>query len=340
MIGSPMLVARGSKGFSLPELLVAMTIALVVTGGALLAFQNAVNATTSVKQRLDTNDNVRVALDLLTRDFIQVGQGLPNTKVISIPSGAGATQVNRPGPPGAALVWDAGLTQFTALTPGDTLGPEVNGVATDLVSALYVDSQFETMVVTLAADGTSMTVADATPIAGVADPIAVGDLIMFINGSLTAMQAVTRLNSTPDQTVYFDEDDPMNINQRNAATGSVMELIGAGGPISASRLRMVSYYLDTTFTDGLPRLVRRLNMGAGRVVALGIDNLQFTYDIVDGLTNPTNLAAPDSPNQIRKVNIVLGARSRQRLMQNRELVHTSLATQVSLRSLALVDRYR
>jgi type IV pilus assembly protein PilW len=330
---------RGESGFSLPELLVAMTITVVVTGGALTVFTDATRAAEGVRLRLAVNDNVRIGLDLMTRDFIQVGQGLPNTKVVSIPSGTGATAVNRPGPPGAALTFDAAATEFPAITPGDGLGPEINGLDTDLVNALYVDSQFETLNVTLPADGTSMTVV-GTPISGVADPIVEGDLILFVNGSLTAIQAVTRLNEPADQTVFFDAGDPMNLNQRNANAGSVMPLIAAGGPITASRLRMVSYYIDTTFADGLPRLVRRVNMNAGRVVALGIDNLQFTYDLVDGATNPTNQAATATPNQIRKVNIGVVARSRQRFRETQDFVRTGLSTQVSLRSLALVDRYR
>ncbi len=330
---------RRDAGFSLPELLVATAITLVVTGGALAVFQDASRAAEGVRLRLATNDNVRIGLDLMTRDFIQVGQGLPNTKVVSMPSGTGATAVNRPGPPGAALTFDAAATEFSAVTPGDGLGPGVNGVGTDLVNALYVDSQFETLNVALAADGSSMTVT-GTPIVGVADPIAVGDLILFVNGSLTAVQLVTRLNSPPNQTVFFDTGDPMNLNQRGAAAGSVMPLLAAGGPVTASRLRMVSYYVDDTFADGVPRLVRRVNMNPGRVVALGVDNLQFTYDLVDGATNPTNQAAPATPNQIRKVNIGIGARSRRRFQQTQDFVRTGLSTQVSLRSLALVDRYR
>jgi hypothetical protein len=306
-----------------------------------------------VQLRLDTNDNVRVALDLITRDFIQVGQGLPSSKVVSMPSGAGSSPVDRPGPDGANLTF-AGPTAFSAVTTGDGLGPEVAGLDSDIVTVIYVDSQYESLPVTLAADGTAMTVdanedGDDDPatspepaIANVNDPILPGDLILFKSGSRSSVQLVTRLNGAPDQTVYFDTGgtDTLNINQRGAAQGSVMDLIAAGGPVTASRLRMVTYYLDTTAADGVPRLIRRLNMRAGQVVARGIENLQFTYDLVDGVTNPTNIASPTSPNQIRKINVAIGARSRARFAQMDDFVHTSLATQVSLRSMAFVDRYR
>lgn len=339
MPGHPTRARALASGFSLVELMVAMTIALVVTGGALVVFQDATKATEGVKLRLDTNDNVRIGLDLLVRDFIQVGQGLPNTKVVAAPSGTGASAVLRPGPPGSTLTF-GGATEFGAVTPGDGLGPVINGLASDIVNVIYVDSQFESLPVVLAADGSSMTVNAGTPIAGVADPVRAGDMFMFNSGSLTAMQLVTRLNSPANQTVFFDTGDAMNLNQRTAPEGSVADLIAAGGTVTASRLRMVTYYLDNTAADGLPRLVRRINMNPGRVVALGVENLQFTYDLVDGVTNPTGQAAPATPNQIRKINVALGARSQRRFRQMNDFVRTSLATQVSLRSLALVDRYQ
>ena len=56
----------------------------------------------------------------------------------------------------------------------------------------------------------------------------------------------------------------------------------------------------------------------------------------------TGRCAPNacSPNQIRKVNIYLAGRSTQRFSPTRRFFRNALDTQVSLRSLALVDRYR
>jgi hypothetical protein len=47
-----------------------------------------------------------------------------------------------------------------------------------------------------------------------------------------------------------------------------------------------------------------------------------------------------SPNQIRKVNITLTAHSRLPMRTTQQYFHNTLTTQVSLRSLAFVDRYR
>ena len=98
---------------------------------------------------------------------------------------------------------------------------------------------------------------------------------------------------------------------------------------------MVTYYIDNATTDtARPRLVRRMNNGhpttfdnnLGTAVAFDIENLQITYDLSDGSTNPAHIdmdqddldgtvnggCTPDpcSPNQIRKVNMQLSGRSR------------------------------
>lgn len=340
--------ARAERGFTLAELLVGMTITLMVTGAALFVFTHAVKATETTRLKLTMHDHVRVALDLMVRDFLQTAQGLPSGKIVLVPSGAGAGPIVRPGPPGAALTFPAGITEINAVTPGPNLGPAVvAGQPTDVVTVLYADSQFERADgtapnATIAADGSSMTVEAAMPIAGVQDSIREGDLIMFTFGSLTAVQTVTRLNSPADQTVFFDAGDPMNLNQRGAARGTVLQLAPTPGlpfTVAWTRLRMVTYYVDGSL-PGRPQLMRRLNMNAGRAVAFGIETLQFSFDLVDGATNPTNVRNPMSLNQIRKVNLALGARSLERSTQTRNFFRTNVATQVSFRNLALVDRYQ
>jgi len=112
-----------------------------------------------------------------------------------------------------------------------------------------------------------------------------------------------------------------------------------------------------------PRLIRRMNNGhptnfdnaLGTVVAFDVENLQISYDLTDGVNRTlTNVRMDDadldgsgrcnpracSPNQVRKVNFVLTGRTRLPLRSTRQFAHKTLVTQVSLRSLAFVDRYR
>ena len=87
-----------TRGFTLTELLVGMLLTLVVTGGALMAFTQSMRMTDMARLRLGMGDQVRIGLDLMTRDFIQIGNGLPNGKVMPVPNGGAATAIHRPGP--------------------------------------------------------------------------------------------------------------------------------------------------------------------------------------------------------------------------------------------------
>ena len=64
-----------------------------------------------------------------------------------------------------------------------------------------------------------------------------------------------------------------------------------------TRIRMITYYLDATIDPRHPRLVRRINNGhpttfnnaLGTAVAMDIENLQLSYDISNGTSNPGNV---------------------------------------------------
>ena len=129
------------------------------------------------------------------------------------------------------------------------------------------------------------------------------------------------------------------------------------GPSQVSRIRMLTYFVDTDTDPLVPRLVRAVGGAPPTAIGMGVQAFQMTYDIADQVNNPTAVRMdandltgagacypdPCSENQIRKVNIVLAmnasnqggsARDHSRQSQN------TLYTQVSLRSMAFVDRYR
>lgn len=333
---------RSEQGFTLAELLVSTVVTLMVLAAALGAFSDAIRITDAARETTDTNQSLEVSTSMMLRDFIQAGQGIPLGGV-PVPSGNGASEVQRPSPAGSNMTFGAGTETIPAVTPGGGLGPVVLGVDTDMVHVLYADPTLPLNTLPLASvanDGSSMTVPDEIDIGG-QDQIAAGDLILFSNASGNAVQMVT---SRDGQTVFFAAGDPMNLNQRGAAQGTIMNLRSGGTfpPTTATRINLISYYVDAVTDPALPRLVRQVNMGARLAIALGIENYQVTYDLVDGGANPTNVenpVAPSSPNHIRKANLFLAARSLAPNRSTRQFFRNTVATQVSLRSLAFVDRY-
>jgi hypothetical protein len=330
-------------GFSLAETVLATALTLVVVSAGLGAFVKAMDITDTSRIISETNQALQVAQSLMVRDYIQVGQGIPRGG-IPIPSGNGANPLPRPREtPG--LTFPVDWTTMPAIAPGPSLGPVVMGVTTDIVTMIYADptlqlNQFP--LTAIADDGSSMTVNAGTPVTG-AGGLRAGDVILFSNAQGNAKQMVT---ATPaNQTVDFALNDAMGLNQRAAEQGTIMNLQAAGvfPPTTAARVLVISYYVDRITDPTLPRLMRQVNGGQPRAISLGVENLQMSYDFVDGVGNPTNqeaIPAANSANQIRKVNVFMSARSIDINPHTQTFFRNSVASQVGLRSLSFMDRYR
>jgi hypothetical protein len=110
---------------------------------------------------------------------------------------------------------------------------------------------------------------------------------------------------------------------------------------------MYTYYVDATTTAGTPRLTKVLNSGAPLALAGVVEDLNITYDDVDGVLNPINLQSLPAtiggvtyaPNQIRKVNLHVGVRSDMLSAVQNDYIRNHVSTVVSIRSLAFVNRY-
>jgi|WetSurMetagenome_2_1015567.scaffolds.fasta_scaffold123931_2 prepilin-type N-terminal cleavage/methylation domain-containing protein len=384
----------GRAGFTLIELMIAMAVVLIVMAGTMSALMNAYRANENARSVIDVNNNLRIGADLIVRDFIQVGQGLPPARVVQVPNGTGSLRIQRPHAQGitaaACVEWPTGTTTIPAVNPGPGCGPTINGVGTDSVTTVAVDSTIDLAPI-LSFNLTNHTATVATAAqstggldisTGTGDDVRVGDLMMFTKGSVSALVYVTAVDG--NQTFTFGTGDPMNLNQFLVAYNGTLDdlattptcsalLVGSscdptkGATVTAyssfvSRVRMITYYLDTTIDPTTPRLIRHMNWGdpavalnlRGRTVAFAIDRFIVSYDMVDTVNNFSNVrmvaadlasggacgSSPCSPNQIRKVNLSISGRSTEVSSVTKQYVRNSLATQVSLRSLALVDRYR
>jgi hypothetical protein len=322
--------------------------------------------------------------------MLQVGQGLPVGRRIGIPNGAGANRIARPGPAAAGACAGAVLfpdePSLPALTVGPDLGPAVNGQCTDVVTTVAADggNNLALNVTSIAADGTSLTIlpptagrTDGGDISDVpdvdGDNLRAGDLLMVAKGSTSVLMQIT---AVAGQAVTFGAGagDPLGLNQFDVPTGmqgTINRLkaegnVDADAPVlvngnptpspntTATRIRMVTYFINTAIDPANPRLMRVVNGGAANTVAFGIQAIRLTYDLADGVVNPSGARMTDadlnttagacapstcSENQIRKVNVVLAMRSSQRSTHTNDFYRNTLFTQVSLRNLAFVDRY-
>jgi len=263
-----------------------------------------------------------------------------------------------------------------AVEPGNGLGPTVKspdgttGPATDVITIMYADNTLalDQKPITgpacpagsILPDGSSITFDAApgcVPIGAAGIPVNAGDLLMIYNANNPngVLQTVSAVNG---QTLVFNAGDAFNLNGRTAteSSGTILTLqnLTAGAPngtyppTSCTRIWMITYYLDATTDPRHPTLMRAVNFNTPQPVAETLENLQFSYNFADGTTPaPVNqftvptLPAPggDNENQIRSVNVYLGARSTSTTAATGRYARTNLATQVALRSMAYFNTY-
>jgi hypothetical protein len=252
-----------------------------------------------------------------------------------------------------------------AVIPGAGRGPKINGVDTDVLTVLMADNTFLN-VGTTAVSSTSVVVAAGVDIATGADRVQPGQLMLIMKGSFNTLVEVTKVEIAARRLTFAD-GDALNLNQSAAAFGNLAALNAASpanspASTSLSRVRMITYYLDAKTVPQHPRLVRRINNGdpltfdnkTGTAVALDIENLQFSFDISNGTSNPGNVEMDDTdqgtggacaplacaPTQIRKVNIAIDARSTNAVNSTLRSFRNGLQSQVSLRGMSFIDEYR
>lgn len=357
--------SASDAGFSLAEFMVSMGVLTVVMGATMGGLSDVIKGNDAVLQMTTMNSSLRAGMDLIVRDLLQVGSGLPPGHAITIPNGTGAGRVKIPGPPGTGFQTDVGATTIGAVIPQPGRGPKINGVDTDVITVMMADNTFLN-VATTAVGSNFVTVATGVDLEAGADRVAPGQLMMIMKGSLAVLAEVTSVDLVARR-LNFADGDSLNLNQSGAASGNLPAL-NAAEPANSpahtnvSRVRMITYYLDADTDAKHPRLTRRVNNGdpmyfdnsLGTAVAMDVENLQFTFDISNGLTNPGNVemtaldrtaAGACNPSacaatQIRKVNVMLTGRSSNAVNTNLRSFRNTLQSQVSLRGMAFVDEYR
>ena len=345
---------------------------MVVMGVAFSTFDNALALNETATQLADASQNLRAGTNILVRDLMQAGRNIP-IGGIAIPSGTNSTAIYRPSPPNQSYAFNNTTdTTLKAITTGMNLGPTVSGRDTDIITMIMDDpflapldlfpSDAAAGLPRLALDGSTFDVGTSTawlqgdPANGIA-PVKVGDVLYFATGSGTALQTVTALTAT---VVTFAAGDPFNFNQRTAAAGSITQILppppsvsacgtapACGPAMTVRRVLMYTYYVNED-TPGVPRLQRVLNHFPRTALAGVVEDLDISYDLVDGVNNPVDVddlpytanLVTYSATQIRKVNVHVGVRSEQKSTKSKDYLRSHVSTVISIRNLAYVDRYQ
>jgi prepilin-type N-terminal cleavage/methylation domain-containing protein len=316
-----MRMLKSQRGFSLLELLVASSIGLTVVLVMTSLFKTGMDATMRVTQRAETQQNLRAAIELMTKDISLAGAGLPSGGLQLTTAGLSMYACNQAGTcyiTGNTYPNSGGGTPnyMYPIEPGFGVGVQNGTVITaapgqinSSITSVYCDYNFPLSNFTFTFP--SSTTANVAVNNGAITPnnilapggLQVGDLLMFLvatpgNGTTSSgtslvqnAAVVAEITGIPNNTtINFATGDALNMN----ATGGANNLAAvagaaasAGSQTSVCRLQAVSYFLQVPPAGGTvqaPRLMRQVNGLTAVPVADNIINLQFTYDIIDNTT--------------------------------------------------------
>jgi prepilin-type N-terminal cleavage/methylation domain-containing protein len=314
-----MRINKSPRGFSLLELMVASTIGLIAIVAMTSLFRTGMNATFTVTQRAETQQNMRAAIELMSKDISMAGAGLPSGG-LQLATAGGNTKVacNQTGTcyvpsdtyPTGNFMYGI-LPGFGNGVQGGTTIPGASAATNDSVTSIYCDYNFPLTNFSFTFTSTTQaTVGPATSITtglptNIVAPggLNVGDLMFFLvttpgpgtagsalgTSSAQTAAVVAEITGLPNNTtIDFASGDALNFNQTgaNSLAKTITTLgpaLGGGNTVTACRLNAVTYFLQVPPTGGTnqtPRLMRQVNGLTAVPVADNIINLQFSYDVI------------------------------------------------------------
>jgi prepilin-type N-terminal cleavage/methylation domain-containing protein len=313
-------IAKSQNGFSLLELMIASLIGVILMAAMTSLFRMGMNATFTVTQRAETQQNMRAAIELMTKDISMAGAGLPSGG-LQMANNGGATKVacNQAGTcyvPGDVYPNSGSGSQnyMYGILPGfnngvqnGTIIASAPGATNDSITSIYCDYNFPLTNFTFTFP-VSSTQAAVTPVNVAVQPnnilapggLNVGDLLLFIvsspgNGktnqgtsSAQTAAAVAEITGLPSNAVInFALADALNFNQTGPnGLATVAASLGVGTNMTVCRLYVVTYFLQVPPAGGTvqtPRLMRQVNGLNAVPVADNIINLQFSYDVINSV---------------------------------------------------------
>jgi prepilin-type N-terminal cleavage/methylation domain-containing protein len=303
---------KSQRGFSLLELMVASSIGLIVILAMTSLFKSGMDATFVVTQRAETQQNMRSAIELMTKDISLAGAGLPSGGLQLVTGGVRSNfACNQTGTcyvPANTYPNSAGGTPnyMYGILPGFNNGvqngvaiPNAPGQVNSSITSVYCDYNFPLSNFTFTFPTT--TSANVAVVSAAVQPnnilapggLTTGDLILFIvstpgNGtgaagtsSVQNAAVVAEITAIPNNTsISFSTADALNFNQTGAGNSnnlaSVSAAIAAGGgnaKTTACRLNAVTYFLQVPPAGGTVQTPRLMRQVNGYNAVPVADNI-------------------------------------------------------------------
>jgi len=302
--------SKRNAGFSLVELIIAMSIFLIGIAAVYNLMKFATLQRNTVSSRTDQLRSVRIALEYIRRDVLNAGFGYHRT--------GGNVQDNTANSLfGISSDSDTERDLITSILAGNNINPNnLNFSAmTDTIVLLSRDTTFNNRNVliykTAVTSGSGILVTSKTP--GDVSACNKYDLYLFESAGGTT-QVLGMLTTKVDNNSFKLErnsDDPFGVNQRADLTGQNQSLLATTpGEGIIKRVNMVSYSVTPEGVLIRRRFGNQTGMAANqqietRELVFGVSDFQIKYFMEDGTTvDDPSLGNNGRTNQMRMNNVV------------------------------------
>ena len=306
----PSLRPNNQQGFSLLEMLIAVTVMLVITAAVSSLMKSSMSISKATYELTDAQEALRTAQEFINRDLVSAGDGLRSMTYIPVQTTfvqkyLSLNPVPDPAMPSGVtnlgiLTTDNNVTADTivyGLDPNVPTNPLVKvrstPVLTDRQTILAIDSSF--VPISLAASaidpstGSVITIADSDR-----SRFTVGEIYFLTSSVGGTFGTLTDIVDTtgPNSTLTFGASTTDKFGLNVTGVGGRIYTISSGGTLATTlqRMRIIHYYIDST-----GRLMRRVFgvKGAGfreGAIADHVTSVQFTYSL--GPDSAGNNVAP------------------------------------------------
>ena len=307
-----MRTSKSQRGFSLLELLVATSIGLIVLISMTSLFKTGMDTTYTVTQRAETQQNMRAAIELITKDLSLAGAGLPSGGLQLVTGGAVSRfACNQTGTcyiPGGTYPnsGGGGPNYMYGIIPGFNVGVEANqvipaapGQINSSITAISCDYNFPLEPGNFKFTFPTATSSAVAVVNGAVQPNNIlapgglnkGDLLLFtvstpgngktITGTSLVQNAavVAEITGLPNANLIdFAAGDALNMNQTGGGTANNLATVaaaaaGAGAEVSVCRLNAVSYFLEVPVAGGTVQTPRLMRQVNGLDAVPVADNI-------------------------------------------------------------------
>ena len=285
------------RGFTILEVIVAMTIFMIVSGSIWGVLRVAQMGRATVNQQVQLAKNVRLGLNVIGKDTYNAGYGYPLKSTVVLPDNRISVAI------GVPIDTDTTRDTVPPVIAGnqvtvDTFNTTAN-TKTDQITLVFKDSTFNvvsgvsTPLNINAATTNGGGIDEIIPISGSNSSCRVNDIYLVNGNTGSTIGLATALSGA--NIVQFSNGDLLGFNQTGSTAGVLNPLRSITTPASVQRIKMITYFVasDGTLTRREFANVLPAVAYVDEPLVYNVDDFQIKYIMDDGSVTDNPSAGPD-----------------------------------------------